>query len=80
MAKVIYRVLDSNDKAITVLDEYVLKSGSVDEMAEYWRTLVSKARKKKLFISIGIGSDATIWMKAYTQGHSSIRRYEFINQ
>ena len=76
MAKVIYRILESDNKEVTFFDEITLRSGTRKEMVEYFRDLASRARKMGLLISDGIAASGIIWMKAFTKGKTSIRRYE----
>ena len=84
MAKIIYRVLDGADKAVTPLDEFTLKTDKFEYLPAYWRKLVKTAKRLGLFIEEGIftgESGNVVWMKAHTKGGSSIRRYEFaLNQ
>jgi len=85
MAKIIYRVLDSQDKSVTILDEFILKTDEMKYLPAYWRKLVKAAKRFGLFIKDGIFTkrDGTniVWMEASTKGGSSIRRYEFdLNQ
>ena len=85
MAKIIYRVLDGSDKAVTPIDEFTLKTDKIEFLPAYWRKLVKTAKKLGLFIEDGIFTKEdgcnVVWMKALTKGGSSIRRYEFaLNQ
>lgn len=81
MAKIIYRVLDSQDKSVTPLDEFTLKTDKIEYLPAYWRKLVNTAKRLDLYIDDGIfytrESGHVVWMKARTKGGSSIRRYEF---
>ena len=80
MAKVIYRILQSKDKTVTFLDEFLLKTGTSEEISQYWRDLADRARKMGLLIDGGIFENGVLWMKAYTRGKTSIRRFELFDE